>query len=303
MVFSDSRGRPLNDYLDERIILVQAFGGYKLLDIVEETRSYINDFHPTCVLYVAGTCDLTTKDKATKLIKPSFPSYVDLCTHMMTTFKMARTRATELFPQLKVAFGGLCGVNLNRYNKQAHIDPLQPIINDTVDTLNYAIRAENILHGLHHPTLTSKIHLKRKGKKQRNQYRLLWDGVHLSQPALRDWAVNITKFHHNVHTHGARVAEATCPPSSDYDVHLDTEIKYNLVEPSHLDVYCFTESWLKPDNNSDLFEINDYNMIRADRTLLTASGNYTHGGGIICFIREDLHYNTLNYSHLTCDLE
>lgn len=84
------------------------------------------------------------------------------------------------------------------------------MINDSVDTLNYAIRADNILHGNHHPTLTSKIHLKRRGKQQRNQYRLPWDGVHLAQPAVRDWVVNITKFHHNVHSHLARVAEATC---------------------------------------------------------------------------------------------
>lgn len=122
MVFADSRGRPLNEYLDESIILVQAFGGHKLLEIVERSRSFICDFRPTCVLYIGGTCDLTTKDRSTKLIKPTFPSYVDLCTHMMTTFKTARNRTTELFPDLKLAFGGLCGVNLNRYNKQENLD-------------------------------------------------------------------------------------------------------------------------------------------------------------------------------------
>lgn len=85
MVFSDSHGRNLNDYLDESMILAQAFSGHKLSEIVEISRSYINDFHPTCVLYIGSTCDLTTKDKITKLIKPSFPSYVDLCTYMMST--------------------------------------------------------------------------------------------------------------------------------------------------------------------------------------------------------------------------
>lgn len=80
------------------------------------------------------------------------------------------------------------------------------------------------------------------------------------------------------------------------------EIRYNLVESSFIEVYCFTESWLKPDNDSKLYEIKNYNMLRVDRTLVPASGNYTHGGGIICFVREDLHYDTLNYSYQTCDL-
>lgn len=77
------------------------------------------------------------------------------------------------------------------------------------------------------------------------------------------------------------------------------EIRYDLVEPSRIEVYCFTESWLKPYNNSRLYEIENYNMLRADITLFTASGNYAHGGGIICYIRE-LQYqrsHPLFYNH------
>lgn len=136
---------------------------HKLLEIVEKSRSFICDFHLTCVLYIGGTCDLTTK--VSKLIAPSFPTYVDLCTHMMSTFKLARNRASELSPELKIPL-----VVFVVCNKQPEIHPLQSVINDTLDTLNYAIRADNILHNIHLPTLTSKIHLKHKGKKQHNKY-------------------------------------------------------------------------------------------------------------------------------------
>lgn len=44
-------------------------------------------------------------------------------------------------------------------------------------------------------------------------------------------------------------------------------------------------------------------MFRADRTLLNAAGNFIHGGGIICYIKEDLHYDIFDFSYLTCDLE
>lgn len=128
---------------------------------------------------------------------------------MMSLFKRARAETTRLFPDYMIAFGGLCGVDLNHYNRLPAFHILQPVIDDTVNTLNYAIHADNINHHVYHPTLTSNIHLKRKGKSQRNQYRLLWDGVHPTEHVLKDWAVNIRKFH--INNHRAFVAKATCP--------------------------------------------------------------------------------------------
>lgn len=92
---------------------------------------------------------------------------------MMTLFKDARKETDRLIPDYKIAFGGLCGVDLNHYNHLFLYDRLQSIIDDTIDTLNYAIRADNINHQIYHPTLTSQIHLKRKGKSQSNQCRLM----------------------------------------------------------------------------------------------------------------------------------
>lgn len=223
MVFTDSRGRDLNEFLDTSHILVQAFSGAGLMEIIDRSIPLVADFHPTAILYIGGTCDLTIKDKHTKKIMPRFLSFVDLCAHMMSLFKSARRRSIELFPDYKIAFGGLCGVDLNHYNNLPHYHIHQPIIDDTVNLLNYAIRADNINCQVYHPTLTSKIHLKRKGKQQRNQYRLLWDGVHLSESVLRDWATNIAKFHRNVHN--VSVAKATY--ITDRDTSLGPETASN----------------------------------------------------------------------------
>lgn len=155
MVFTDSRRKNFDDYLDESLVLVQAFSGHGLRDIIEKSQSFISDFRPTCVLYIGGTCDLTTKDRITKMISPSLLTYADLCSHMISLFREARQRVTELFPDLRIAFGGLCGVNLNKYNGMTHFDPIQPVIDSTIETLNYAIKADNVRHDINHPTLTS----------------------------------------------------------------------------------------------------------------------------------------------------
>lgn len=63
MVFTDSRGRDLNDYLDNQQILVQSFNGAGLMDIIHQSVPFVADFHPTSILYIGGTCDLTTKTR------------------------------------------------------------------------------------------------------------------------------------------------------------------------------------------------------------------------------------------------
>lgn len=102
------------------------------------------------------------------------------------------------FPNVKVAFGGLCGIDLNRYNGLTTFSPLQPIIDDTVHLLNYSIKTDNIANGLIHPTLTNRVHIiKSPMHKRQNQYRLLSDGIHLSEILYLDWARNIRRYYRN----------------------------------------------------------------------------------------------------------
>lgn len=59
-----------------------------------------------------------------------------------------------------VLFGGLCGVNLNMYNGLPFYDTLKRVIDQTIGVLKYAIKADNLNHGLIHPVLTCKVHRK-----------------------------------------------------------------------------------------------------------------------------------------------
>lgn len=81
------------------------------------------------------------------------------------------------------------------------------------------------------------------------------------------------------------------------------QIRYSLVDETKLEYYCFTESWLKPDIASSLFEIIDYILVRSDRSSVSLSGNFVHGGGIICYIKSHLTFEIFDNPHSSVDLE
>lgn len=67
--------------------------------------------------------------------------------------------------------------------------------------------------------------------------------------------------------------------------------------------YCFTESWLKPDIDSSFFKIDNYTIIRSDRSILSPSGSFIHGGGIICYIKNSMTSEIFDKPYITVDLE
>lgn len=81
------------------------------------------------------------------------------------------------------------------------------------------------------------------------------------------------------------------------------EIRQILVPESEVDVLCITESWLKPYHDSDLFAIPNYTLYRLDRTRKSVSGEYTHGGGVVCYVRMSITSNYMDIIHSTIDLE
>lgn len=198
LVFTDSRGKNLDAYIDHCDILVKAYKGATLLQIINYAEPVIQEYHPALVLFIGGTCDLTILNRSTRKISLRHINLGDLLDHMIEVFSEARRQVTSKFPGIKIAFGGLCGIDLDRYNGLTSFSNLQPIIDDTVHLLNYQIKTDNVANGLVHPTLTSKIHIVRsRMPRRRNQYRLLTDGVHLSENLYLDWARNIRRFYLN----------------------------------------------------------------------------------------------------------
>lgn len=196
-VFTDSRGRNLDAYIDMEAIQVKAFSGAKLRNIVQYSYLYVRDLNPRNILYIGGTCDISVKNHVSRHIRPRYLSSFELLQHMREVLYNAHAYATELFPNSYIAFGGLCGVSLSIYNRQPGTHMHQGIIDDMIDQFNFEVKSLNIRNGLVHPTLTSKIHKRSNSHRNRNQYYLLYDGVHPGHTILNDWACNIVRFHHN----------------------------------------------------------------------------------------------------------
>lgn len=94
-------------------------------------------------------------------------------------------------------------------------------------------------------------------------------------------------------------------------VHLNTcslvnkidEIRQTLIGTSSIDILCITETWLKPYHDTQLFEIDNYVLYRLDRTRLSISGSYIHGGGIACYVNNRLASSKTDLDYTSLDIE
>lgn len=90
LVFTDSRGSNLDVYMDHQNILVKAFKGATLMQIINRAESTINALRPDRVLFIGGTCDLTILDRVTHTVTLRYDSFDQMLTHMLEVFKEAR---------------------------------------------------------------------------------------------------------------------------------------------------------------------------------------------------------------------
>ena len=85
-------------------------------------------------------------------------------------------------------------------------------------------------------------------------------------------------------------------------------LKLHLANSS-VDVFCASETWLNEGIPLDQVAVGDFNLVRYDRLWKDdnlASTKAKKGGGLICYIRKGLDYNSDRYEHLNCsgkDLE
>lgn len=80
-------------------------------------------------------------------------------------------------------------------------------------------------------------------------------------------------------------------------------IRQTVLLGSPVDVFCVTETWLKPYHSDDLFRIKDYCMYRFDRVRKHKSGTFVHGGGIIIYVRSSLSCEIIDNHISTFDVE
>ena len=78
------------------------------------------------------------------------------------------------------------------------------------------------------------------------------------------------------------------------------EMLKKQVERSEVDVFCASETWLHEGIPDGLVELKGYNLTRLDRMWaeIQAHTKSKKGGGLICYVKNDLDYNEYRYSFL-----
>lgn len=89
LIFTDSRGKNLDVYIDHPNILVKAFKGATICQIIERAEPFINRYNPAGILFIGGTCDLTTMNPTTRQISLWYATMGELLEYMIYTFREA----------------------------------------------------------------------------------------------------------------------------------------------------------------------------------------------------------------------
>lgn len=196
LIIADSRARYLQREIGSTQVKVLHFAGATLERIIRSSANACAAIKPRYILIMGGICDITVRNRASKEISITKSSDTELFNYMYHTILAANDLAHRLLPNTKIIFGGLCGMDLNRYNHRNGYHAQQGILDDVVHQVNLLIHELNLHNGVPHPNLTNKVHKVANGNNghYRNHYRMLIDGIHAGPILLADWALNIRKM-------------------------------------------------------------------------------------------------------------
>lgn len=117
----DSRGRYLDTWVDNENILVSFHSGAKLNDVAHEAPKIIPRFKPDIIVLMAGVNDLTVLDRRTRQVRLISTSRSVMIHHLITQINWAKASILALYPNIKVAIGGILGIEINTYNRMRGI--------------------------------------------------------------------------------------------------------------------------------------------------------------------------------------
>lgn len=194
LVLFDSRGVPVQRLLDDPAVICKSYRGARLQDISKHAERLIPRYQPVSCLVVAGINNLTTRIGRTGTVSLLYYDSFELANHLIRLINRVRSKLLERFPSVNLCFGGILGMNLNMYNRRDGYSPYQWILDDAVRQINAYIRLLSQQSYLYFPRLTSKVHSYYRGK-PKNNYRLLYDGLHLGPILRQNWSISIMRFH------------------------------------------------------------------------------------------------------------
>lgn len=194
LVICDSRGAYLRPYLMDDDIICVYYRGAGLRFVIRRLARLVGLYLPVTCLVMAGINDMTVMARCSRLVFPKYSDAFDLANYVINLLLSVRRDILACYPWLRIAFAGINGICLDRYNRYRSYPSDQVVINDAVLQINSYIRLLNQQSRLYHPRITSKVHAWRRGKRI-TRYKYLSDGLHPSSTLLSQWARAIRKFH------------------------------------------------------------------------------------------------------------
>lgn len=218
LVIADSRGRFLHAPLSQQ----QAIGSLKIMVLpgatielsVLKSVAAIGKFRPQTVIIMTGICDITQRNRATKLTTLRHTNVYEVLTRFKSAASDAYALILSLHPNIKIILAPITGVDLLDYNnkhrqglseaeyklyKANHgSDPNQDLLNSMVLSINKWIVSANVAHKLPTPWIATDVHRYHKGMTH-HQYWRLKDGCHPSQALTNSWAKKLARACRDLH--------------------------------------------------------------------------------------------------------
>lgn len=182
---------------NEPNIRVFSYPGAKLTEVVLRSMHHVYDFKPTTIIYMAGINDISVLNPITRKVSLRFRHLEELMEHLSSIFKSTRDLLANEFPNTKVIFAGIIGIDLAKYNHMLYRAPDQDKLNDFILEVNKLIRSNNVDNHVTHVYFTAKVHKWEAGLCQ-HRYHLLYDGLHPGPVVIDHWLKLIIGLHHNV---------------------------------------------------------------------------------------------------------
>lgn len=194
IVVADSRGRHLDMYLDHDDIKVSFQSGATIIDVARKALDIIDLHRPDVVLLMAGINDLTFRNRFTRRVRLISTSSASLSNHLIEQINHAKSLILSSFPHIKIAIGGIIGMEISTYNRRHGVSAVQCVMDDAITSVNAYIRQLNLDSSIPHPRLTSKVHTWKRGVRKNLNSRL-YNGLHPGELILQSWGRQIRAFH------------------------------------------------------------------------------------------------------------
>lgn len=194
LVVCDSRGARLGPFLRDRDIICVYYRGAGLRYAIRRLAALVGTYLPSTCLIMAGINDMTLRARGSRVVFPKYSDSFDLANYIISLILSVRQDILACYPWLRVAFAGINGICLDKYNGFCCYPSDQRTIDDAVLQVNAYLRLLNQNSKLYHPRITSKVHAWRRGRRV-IRYKYLSDGLHPNALLLSQWARAIRKFH------------------------------------------------------------------------------------------------------------